>query len=67
MIKPLVKLDKYKWHWYCQCEGCNKELSELRDVWPHLHIDHNIELGTLRLSGSMEFVYSMSPVYNKIL
>lgn len=62
MIKSLAKLDIYKWHWSCQYDGCNKELLELRDVWPHLHIDHNIELGTLRLSGNMEFIYSTTDI-----
>lgn len=57
-IKVLAKLHKYKWHWNCQVEGCNKELPELRDVWPHLHLDHKIELNTLKLSANMESVYS---------
>lgn len=58
-IKTLAKLDKCKWHWHCQVKGCNEELSELKDVWPHLHIDHNIELNTLALSSDLENVYSM--------
>ena len=55
-IKPLAKLQEYKWNWHCQL--CPVVCPELRDVWPHLHIDHKVELSTLRLNIDLDVVYS---------
>jgi len=55
-IKPLVVLQEYKHEWKCCL--CSVICPNLRDVWPHLHIDHNIVLNTLRLNCNLDTVYS---------
>lgn len=55
-IKPLAVLQEIKHEWKCYL--CSVICLELRDVWPHLHIDHNIELNTLRMNDNLDTIYS---------